>query len=83
MLPIQSGYYMTQYTNLDDNGRLYFKAIWFNADKQAWMPWRIGQDAPRVFSYVADSRHDYYVACVMAVEERIGAGEELVYTAAL
>lgn len=69
--PDTKGYYMTVY--FDPLAcREYWKAIWYDPKDDRWWPWRLSQDDPEVIKFVPESRHDYYVPCVMWYEQNHG-----------
>lgn len=55
--PSLSGYYYTLHIYED---KLYYKAHWWNNEKQEWI-WRVH---PTVISFVPESRSDYYTECL-------------------
>lgn len=62
--PEESGYYFTEYYNPEQDAR-FFKAIWFDAKGNCWVPWKRGVDGLIVYRFIAESRNDYYVPCMM------------------
>jgi len=55
--PSFSAYYFVKHVYEE---KTYYKALWWNSDKQEWY-WKV---SPTVISFVPDSRANYYTECL-------------------
>lgn len=65
--PDKSGYYMTYYYhNLKED--YYYKAIYYNSNRDKWVTWRSGLE-PMVDKYIESTHDNYYCRCLEKAEQ--------------